>query len=173
MEHPKKEKTLLILKPDALQRSLIGEIIKRIEKTGLKLIFIKMLIAKKEQCFAHYGLKGLSQNIVDRVVKFMTCGPIIVMVWEGNQAVNITKKIIGSMEPLSSDVGTIRGDFTIDSIELADIDSRAVRNLVHRSDSVEDASNEIEIWLDREDLIKYRLISEEILYDVNLDNIRE
>lgn len=132
-----------------------------------------MLMAKKEQCFAHYGLRHLSQDIVERVVKFMTCSPIIVMVCEGNQAISIAKKIIGSMEPLSSDVGTIRGDFTIDSVELADIDSRAVRNLVHRSDNIEDAANEIEIWLDKEELVRYRLISEEILYDVNLDNIKE
>jgi nucleoside-diphosphate kinase len=173
MEYPKKEKTLLILKPDALQRSLIGEIIKRIEKTGLKLIFVKMLIAKKEQCFAHYGLKGLSQNIVDRVVKFMTCGPIIVMVWEGNQAVNIAKKIIGSMEPLSSDVGTIRGDFTLDSYQLSNYDSRAVRNLVHCSDEVEEAKREIDLWFNPEEIVSYRLVAEHILYDVDLDGIKE
>lgn len=173
MEHPKKEKTLLILKPDSLQRTLVGEIIKRIEQTGLKLIFAKMLMATKEQCFAHYKSKGLSLDILDRVVSFMVCSPIIVMVWEGNQAVNIAKKIIGSMEPLTSDVGTIRGDFTIDSIELANNDFRAVRNLVHRSDSVEDALNEMKIWLNKEDLIGYRLIVEEILYDVNLDGIKE
>lgn len=173
MLHPKKEKTLLILKPDALQRSLVGDIIQRIERTGLKLVFLKMLIAKKEQCLAHYKLSELSLDIINRVVNFMTCGPIIVMVWEGNQAVNITKKIIGSMEPLTSDVGTIRGDFTIDSIDLADCDSRAVRNLIHRSDSIEKAADEIKIWLNQEDIISYRLVSEEVLYDVDLNGIKE
>lgn len=173
MENPKKEKTLFILKPDAVQRALIGNIIKRIEKTGLKLIFSKMLIAKREQCFAHYNLKQLSKDIVDREVDFLVCGPIIVMVWQGNQAINILKKIIGSAEPLASDVGTIRGDLTIDSIKLANADLRAVRNLVHCSDTVEDALNEIKIWLSEEELIKYRLIGEEILYDINLDNIKE
>lgn len=173
MKNPKKEKTLLILKPDAVQRVLIGNIIKRIEKTGLKLIFSKMLIAKREQCFAHYNLKQLSKDIIDREVNFMVCGPIIVMVWQGNQAISILKKIVGSAEPLTSDVGTIRGDLTIDSLELANIDSRAVRNLVHCSDSVEEALNEIKIWLSKEELTKYRLIGEEILYDVNLDSIKE
>jgi len=173
MEHPKKEKTLLILKPDAVQRALIGDIIKRIEKTGLKLIFSKMLMAEKERCLAHYNLKQLSKDDIDKEVNFMTCGPIIVMVWQGNQAISILKKIIGSAEPLTSDVGTIRGDLTIDSVKLANADSRAVRNLAHCSDSAEDALNEIKIWLSEEELIKYRLIGEEILYDVNLDGIKE
>ena len=92
---------------------------------------------------------------------------------EGNGAVGITKKLIGTTEPTTSDVGTIRGDYTLDSYELSSIDNRAVRNLVHCSDSTAEAEREINIWFDEKDIIKYRLVAEQILYDVNLDGILE
>lgn len=200
MINPKKERTLVILKPDAVQRGLIGEIIKRIENTGLKLVALKMALATEEQCWAHYNkddawytnkgnktienLKAAGmpiekealeygKDIVRALVKFMTCGPVVPMVFEGNQAVGIVKKIVGSTEPLSSDGGTIRGDLTLDSYELSNIDGRAVRNLIHCSDPVADAEREIPIWFSPEELLKYRLISEQILYDINLDGIKE
>jgi nucleoside-diphosphate kinase len=200
MVNPKKERTLVILKPDAVQRGLIGEIIKRIENTGLKLVALKFVIASEEQLWQHYNkddvwytkkgqrtleerqAAGLSidkeameygKDIVRGLVKFMSCGPIVPMVWEGNQAVGIVKKIVGSTEPLTSDGGTIRGDYTLDSYELSSIDSRAVRNLVHCSDPVADAEREIPLWFTPAELCQYSLISEKILYDVNLDGITE
>lgn len=200
MIHPKKEQTLVILKPDAVQRGLIGEIIKRIENTGLKLVALKITMATEEQLWKHYNkddewflkkgqrtieekrLAGLSiekeaieygKDIIRALVKFMSCGPVVPMVWEGNQAVGIVKKITGSTEPLSSDGGTIRGDYTLDSYALSSIDDRAVRNLVHCSDPLSDAAREIPIWFTAEEILKYRLISEQILYDVNLDGIKE
>ncbi len=200
MTSPKKERTLVILKPDAAQRGMIGEIIKRIERTGLKLIGLKLTMATEEQCWTHYNkdeawflskgekvvenrkAAGLpiekeaieyGRDIIGALVKFMTCGPVVPMVWEGNQSVGIVKKLVGSTEPLSSDGGTIRGDYTIDSFELANFDSRAVRNLVHCSDETEEAEREIKIWFQEEELLKYRLVMEQILYDVNLDGIKE
>ena len=200
MLNPKKEKTLVILKHDAIQRSLIGEIIKRIESTGLKLVALKMIIAQEAPCWAHYnkddewfkskGEKVLEnrkaaglpvdkeaieygRDIIGALVKFMTCGPIVPMVFEGNQAVGVVKKLVGSTEPMSSDGGTIRGDYTIDSFELANLDDRAVRNLIHCSDEVAEAKREIDIWFKEEELLKYSLVNEKILYDVNLDGIRE
>jgi len=113
------------------------------------------------------------KDIIRALVKFMSCGPVVPMVFEGNQAVGIVKKIVGSTEPLTSDGGTIRGDFTLDSYELSSLDGRAVRNLVHCSDPVEDAIREIPIWFKEEDLLNYRLIAEQILYDINLDGIKE
>jgi nucleoside-diphosphate kinase len=95
------------------------------------------------------------------------------MVFEGNQAVGIIKKIVGGTEPLSSDVGTIRGDFTLDSYELSNFDNRAVRNLIHCSDQVDEALREISIWFNENEIMKYRLISEQILYDINLDGMKE
>lgn len=200
MKHPKKERTLVILKPDSIQRSFIGDVIKRLEKSGLKLAALKMLIAGEKELRTHYNIndqwlmeKGqkmienlmsnqeivkrgpadYGESIANSLIKFMTCGPIIIMVWEGNQAVAIVKKITGSQEPLTSDVGTIRGDYTIDSYEISDLDNRAVRNLVHCSDSLKEATREIAVWFSEDEIIKYRLISEEILYDVNIDGFKE
>lgn len=200
MINPKKERTLVILKPDAVQRGLIGEIIRRIENTGLKLIALKIVNATEDQLWTHYNkddewflkkgnrtieeLKAIGRSIdkeaieygkdiIRALVKFMSCGPVVPMVFEGNQAVGIVKKIVGSTEPLTSDGGTIRGDYTLDSYALASFDDRAVRNLVHCSDPVEDAVREIPIWFKEEELLNYRLISEQILYDVNLDGIKE
>jgi len=200
MEHPKKERTFVILKPDTIQRSLIGDVIARIEKTGLKLVASKFIVATEEQCWTHYNkdeewfLKkgariianrqalnlpvekdalGYGRDIIVALVKFMTSCPIMLMIWEGNQAVGIVKKLVGGTEPLSSDVGTLRGDYTVDSYELAGFDDRAVRNLIHCSDAPEEAGREIKIWFNDKEIINYRLVAEQILYDVNLDGILE
>lgn len=200
MNNPRKEKTFVILKPDAIQRSLIGETIKRIERTGLKMVGIKMMMAKEEVLWKHYNkddewfLKkgealvenrkkaGLplekeaieyGRDIIGALVKFMTCSPVVIMAFEGNQAVGVVKKIVGGTEPLTSDVGTIRGDFTLDSYELSNLDERAVRNLVHCSDEPEEAEREISLWFSEGELLSYRLISEQVLYDVNLDGYKE
>lgn len=198
--HPKKERTLVIIKPDGVQRGLIGEIIKRFERTGLKLTAIKMMVPTKEQCWTHYNkddawfIKKGERTIEDRkakgmpvdkeaidygkdiilgLLKFMTSGPTVGMIWEGNKAVGIVTKLVGTTEPLTSDVGTIRGDLTLDSYEITNIDGRAVRNLIHCSDAPEAAEREIKIWFKPEEIMNYRLVQEQILYDVNLDGILE
>lgn len=190
----------MIIKPDGVQRSLIGEIIKRIEKTGLKLIGLKLVVPTADQCWTHYnkdeawfldkGAKIVKErelagqpvekeaieygrDIIGQLVTFMTSGPVVSIVIEGNQAVAIVKKLVGGTEPTSSDVGTIRGDLTLDSYGLAGLDGRAVRNLIHCSDKPEEAEREIKIWYRENEMINYRLIAEQILYDVNLDGILE
>jgi nucleoside-diphosphate kinase len=200
MQHPKKERTFVILKPDAIQRGLIGETINRFEKAGLKLTALKMIMATEDQCWQHYNKdeewflkKGANiiknrqdlnlpiekealeygKDIVRALVKFMTVSPIIPMIFEGNQAVGIVKKIVGGTEPLTSAVGTIRGDYTLDSYELSSFDDRAVRNLIHCSDQPSEAEREISLWFKDNEIISYRLIAEEILYDVNLDGLSE
>lgn len=200
MEHPKKERTLVIIKPDGVQRSLMGEIIKRIERTGLKFVAFKFLIASEQQCWDHYNkddkwflekgeriLKERKENgqtvdkeaieygkeIINHLVNFMTAGPVLAMSIEGNQAVGIVKKLVGGTEPLTSDVGTIRGDLTVDSYSLTGVDERAVRNLIHCSDNTADAERETKIWFKPEEILNYKLIQEQILYDVNLDGILE
>ena len=95
------------------------------------------------------------------------------MVWEGNQAAGVARKITGDTEPATSDVGTIRGDLTLDSYGISAVDDRAVRNLIHCSENVEDAQREIAIWFTEGELLNYRLVNEAILYDVNLDGILE
>lgn len=198
--HPKQERSLVIIKPDGVQRSLMGEIIGRIERTGLKFAAVKLLVPKAEQCWEHYHkddewfLKKGSRIVDDRTaqgmpiekeaieygkdiiranVDFFTSGPVLAFVIEGNQSVAIVKKLVGGTEPTTSDVGTIRGDLTVDSYALSSLDSRAVRNLIHCSDSPEEAEREIPIWFVPEEVISYRLVQEQILYDVNLDGILE
>lgn len=201
MSEHSKERTLVIIKPDGVQRSLIGEVVRRHERVGLKLVGLKMLVPTPEKIEEHYTLdpewrrvtgektiesynkKGLTppsedpleitQKILDSLKKYMTSGPVVIMVWQGAHAVELIRKIVGSTEPLSSDVGTIRGDFVLDSYRMADDDGRAVRNIVHASGSVEEANNEIKHWFDDFELITYRLIGEQILYDVNIDGVLE
>ncbi len=200
MQHPKKERTFVIIKPDGIQRNLMGEIISRFERVGLKMTAMKMLVPKTEQCWTHYNkdeawfqLKGerivkgreemnlpiekeaieYGRDIIGQLVTFMTSGPVLAMVIEGNSAVGIVTKLVGGTEPLTSDIGTIRGDLTLDSYDLAGMDSRAVRNLIHCSDKPEEAEREIKIWFDESEIIKYKSISEAMLYDVNLDGILE
>lgn len=197
----KKERTFVIVKPDGVQRSLIGEVIKRFERVGLKLVAMKFMVASPKQIEEHYTLdpmwrkltgektiagykaKGLTPpsedpyeitaKVLENLKKFMTSGPIVIMVWEGAHAQKIVKKIVGGTEPLTSDIGTIRGDYVIDSYSLSDQDGRAVRNVVHCSGSVEEANNEINHWFKSEEIINYRLVQDQILYDVNLDGILE
>lgn len=198
--HPKKERTLVIIKPDGVQRSLIGEIIKRFERTGLKFVAMKFMLPQAEQCWKHYNkdeawfmLKGnrivedrknqglsidkepleYGKDIIQSNVDFFTSGPVLACIIEGNQSVAIVKKLVGGTEPTTSDVGTIRGDYTVDSYALSSIDNRAVRNLVHCSDSPEEAEREIPLWFDEKESVGYRLIQEQVLYDVNLDGILE
>lgn len=199
--HPKKERTLVIIKPDGVQRTLIGEIIKRFERTGFKLVGIKMTVPTAEHVEKHYTLnpewmritgektianyikKGekpwsedpleVTKVVLNNLKKYITSGPVVVMVWEGAHAVEVVRKITGGTEPRSSDVGTIRGDFVLDSYIMADTDKRAVRNLVHSSGNKEEAEMEISHWFNKEELFDYRLIQDEILYDVNLDGILE
>ncbi len=201
MQHPKKERTLVIIKPDGVQRTLIGEVIKRYERVGLKLVAIKMLVPSIEQVETHYTLdpqwrritgekrikaakdKGetppsedpyeITAVILEKLKKYITSGPVVVMVWEGAHAVALVRKITGGTEPLTSDVGTIRGDFVLDSYLLAEGDSRSVRNIVHASGTVPEAEMEIKHWFTPDELIEYRLLQEQTLYDVNLDGILE
>lgn len=192
MQHPSKEKTLVIIKPDGIQRNLIGEIISRYERIGLKLIAVKMMYATDDLIKNHYtldpgwfrsvgekGIKGLldkgiqpesldpdvmAHAVLNRLVKYMTSGPIVAMVWQGAHAVKIVRKITGGTEPLTSDVGTIRGDYVLDSYQISNDDDRAVRNLVHASGSVKEAEDEIRHWFRDYELMDYVLVNDEVLY---------
>ncbi len=201
MKHPKTERTLVIIKPDGVQRGLVGEIIRRYERSGLKLVGLKMVVPTKDFIEKHYlinpewrritgektiesyrknGKKPPSDDphkvtevILNNLKNYLSSGPVIAMVWQGMHAVGIVRKITGGTEPLTSDVGTIRGDLTIDSYEVSDVDGRAVRNLIHASGTPEEAEKEVSLWFSDKELLNYRLIGEAILYDVNLDGILE
>jgi len=199
--HPKNDKTLVIIKPDGVQRSLVGEVIKRYERVGLKLVAMKLVFPSKEQVVRHYSVdpewkrkvgekniknyetKGLKppttdpikmgDKVIETLTKYMTSGPVIAMVLQGAHSIPVVRKITGGTEPLTSDVGTIRGDFMLDSYQMSDLDGRAVRNIIHASSSTEEAEKEIAIWFKKDEIVNYRLIQEQILYDVNLDGIME
>jgi nucleoside-diphosphate kinase len=160
--HPKKERTFVILKPDTIQRGLVGEIIKRFEQIGLKIVAMKMHRAEEAKLWEHYNkddawfLKKGEKIVVNRqglgmpiekeaieygrdiigvVVKYMRAGPVVSLVLEGNNAGNVVKRIVGGTEPATADTGTIRGDFALDSYYLCDVDgSRGMRNLIHCTD---------------------------------------
>lgn len=197
---PHQERTFIILKPDTVQRSLLGEAVKRIEQTGLKCTAMKMFVPDEERLLKHYSKsdewfqskgekivadlknQGLpvdkepieyGRDIIRTIVTYMTAGPVVAMVWEGNQAVNVVMKIVGTTEPSTSDVGTIRGDYTIDSYGHASFENRAVRNLVHCSDAVEEAEREIAIWFKEDEISNYTTAQERIMYDVNIDGKKE
>jgi len=114
-----------------------------------------------------------SKMILEKLKTYMISGPVIPMVWQGADAVSIVRKLTGGTEPLLSDVGTIRGDYVLDSYKMADDDIRAIRNLVHASGSVKEAEDEIKHWFTSDEIIRYTLVQEKILYDVNIDGILE
>jgi nucleoside-diphosphate kinase len=198
--HPSKERSFVILKPDAVQRSLVGDIVKRFEQVGLKITHLSFRVLDQKRVNEHYGKddewylrkgQGIIENrkahnlpvdkdaleygkdIIRVVEAYMISGPVVVAVLQGNQAVAVVKKLVGSTEPTTSDVGTIRGDYTLDSYSVAALDDRGIRNLIHCSDSPEEAEREIALWLAPSDMLNYRLVAEQILYDVNLDGIME
>jgi len=200
MKHPHQERTFVILKPDTVQRSLVGEVIKRFERTGLKCTAMKMFIADESRLLQHYNKddewflkKGTrivddlkaqgrtvdrepieyGKDIIRTIVHYMSVSPVVAMVWEGNEAVAVVTKIVGTTEPKTSDVGTIRGDYTVDSYNHSSYENRAVRNLIHCSESPEEAEREIAIWFTEDEIMQYMTAQERIMYDVNLDGTTE
>jgi len=196
----KKDRSLILLKPDAVQRSLVGEMIKRFEQKGLKFTAMKMIMATEAQCEDHYNkddawFEEKGQKVVDEmekegvtpekpaieygrdiirtVVKYMTAGPILAIIAEGHRAPDVVTSLVGTTEPLSADIGTIRGDFTIDSYYMATIGNRAIRNLIHCSEDDDEAKREIKIWFDENEIMDYATTQERVLYDVNGDGLWE
>lgn len=198
----KTEKTLVLIKHDGIQRALMGEIMQRYERTGLKLIGLKMIVPTGDLVEKHYTVdpewrrktgektiknykeKGktppsedpyvITGIVLENLKKYFVTGPVVAMVWQGAHAVQIVRKITGGTEPFSAaDIGTIRGDFALDSYLMSDKDERCLRNLVHASTSPEEAEKEIELWFRPEEIIKYRLISDEILYNPKLEGFLE
>lgn len=182
------ERTLVIIKPDAVKRGLIGEIISRFERAGLRIVAMKMMKLTKDEAAKFYpsdenwfrsvGNKTLksyaeigkdpkadlgTDNPVEigKIVRswladYLSMGPIVVMVLEGNRAVEVVRKIIGQTTPYSSPPGTIRGDYSVDSPELANLEKRALFNLVHASDSPKEAEREIAFFFkNKEEFVSY------------------
>merc|ERR1719479_753586 len=149
-----RERTFIMLKPDAVQRGLVGDIIKRFEAKGFKLVALKMMHASEELLKEHYA--DLSKKpFFPGLVKYMNSGPVVPMVWEGNNVVKTGRVMLGETNPANSAPGTIRGDFCID----------VGRNICHGSDGVESAKKEISLWFKEEQLVIWDPVAMEWVYE--------
>jgi nucleoside-diphosphate kinase len=148
------EREFVMIKPDGVQRGLIGNVISRIEKSGLKIIAIKMLNVSQEQAERHYSIhKG--KIFYDGLLKFITSGPVVAFIVEGIDAVKHTRRLIGATNPIDATPGSIRGDY---ALEIG-------RNVVHAGDSTENALKEYQIYFDDSELVSYKKIDENWIYE--------
>jgi nucleoside-diphosphate kinase len=189
------EKTLVLIKPDGVQRGLVGEIISRFERVGLKLVAMKMVHASSEDVDRHYALteewmmavytkakakyeaegkpfpfvdhKAYGGDIKNGLVTFLKSAPIVALVMEGEMAVSLVRKLVGATEPASSAPGTIRGDLSHDTYALSNGQNRPLRNLIHASGNLEEANNEMKIWFTDDELYKYEHVNDRVQYDPN------
>ncbi|MBI3975394.1 MAG: nucleoside-diphosphate kinase [Armatimonadetes bacterium] len=195
MHDVRHERTLVFIKPDGIQRSLVGEILGRFERAGLRIVGMKMVWARPEFLERHYpndetflrtiggktkeafAAAGLDVNgqtgsddplAIGRAVRgwlidYVASSPVVAFVLEGIQAVGTVRKIVGDTLPFRAAPGTIRGDLSIDSPTVANLQRRPVRNLVHASGTVEEAAAEIALWFRPEELFAYRRVDETLI----------
>ncbi|KAF7845795.1 hypothetical protein BT93_L0632 [Corymbia citriodora subsp. variegata] len=147
------EQTYIMIKPDGVQRGLVGEIIARFEKRGYKLVAMKLMQASKEHLEKHYEDLS-SKGFFNGLIKYMASGPVVAMVWEGKDAVKQGRAMLGATNPLASAPGTIRGDYCIDT----------GRNIIHGSDAVDSAKKEIALWFP-EGLCQYTAATASWIYE--------
>jgi nucleoside-diphosphate kinase len=138
------QRTLVLIKPDGVQRGLIGEIIGRLERRGLKLVAAKMMQVPREQASRHYA-EHQGKPFYEGLLGFITSGPIVAMIWEGREAVTVVRSLMGSTDPLKALPGTIRGDLALD----------LGMNLIHGSDSPARAEAEMQLFFDAAELHQY------------------
>jgi nucleoside-diphosphate kinase len=139
------ERTFLAVKPDGVQRQLVGEIIRRYEAKGFKLVGLKLMQPTRELAEKHYGVHK-ERPFFAGLVEFITSGPVVAMVWEGDGVVASARKIIGATNPLTAEPGTIRGDYG----------ANIGRNIIHGSDAIETAQTEIALWFTAEELVAWQ-----------------
>lgn len=186
-EKMEKERTLILLKPDTVKRALVGKILERFESVGLKIIAMKMVQVDADFASQHYFLdEEWARNVYEKTkakydqigkemkhpdhlslgkeiqqwnMNFLQEGPVIAAILEGHHAIEIVRKLIGATEPLSASPGTIRSDFSsTESYKLCDSEQRVAKNMVHASDSIENAKREIALWFSPEELHNYKNI---------------
>ncbi|KAI6244859.1 Nucleoside diphosphate kinase [Erysiphe necator] len=148
------EQTFIAIKPDGVQRGLIGPIISRFEGRGYKLVAIKLVTASKEHLEKHYEDLS-SKPFFPGLIQYMGSGPICAMIWEGRDAVKTGRALLGATNPLASQPGTIRGDYAID----------VGRNVCHGSDSVENAKKEIALWFDKSEIQSWKSSQHDWIYE--------
>lgn len=194
--HPTHERTFLMIKPDGVQRGLTGEIIRRVEQRGLKIIALAMARPARQQMDDHYpqdetwirrlGEKSLATYekygydpakevgttdalaigtlVRGWLIDFMVSGPVVKMVIQGVHAVDMVRKLAGATMPSAAELGSIRGDYSIESAALANANKRAVYNLVHASETSEEAEHEISHWFDAQELHAYKRAEDDVMF---------
>jgi nucleoside-diphosphate kinase len=194
----KKQRALIIIKPDGVQRGLIGRIVTRFEQVGLKIIGLKFEVAEPKKVIAHYPdtdvwfekvgnrtltnykKKGLDARRVFKtdvaieigkivkgwLVEYFKESPVFIMVVEAYDCIEIVRKLSGNTIPVLAAPGTIRGDFSHDTIDLANEQNRPLRNIIHASDTVEDGEKEVGVWFTKEELFDYDLAGEKFMYSI-------
>jgi len=191
------ERTFVMLKPDCVQRGLVGECVSRLERAGLKMVAAKMMRPSKGfvekfypssedwlktvggktlENYEKYGLDAnkligtsdplkIGKTVKKWLVDFISSGPVVATVWEGNHAVDVVRKLVGHTLPLSAAPGTIRGDYSFDASDLANARKRSVRNLIHASGTVEEAKAEVRIWFSEKELQSYKRADEAAMFE--------
>ncbi len=152
------QKTFVMLKPDAVQRNLIGEIIRRFEKKGLKLVALKMLQISKELAEKHYA-EHQGKPFFEGLVAFITSGPVVAMIWEGKGAVGVVRKMLGNTNPQEASCGTLRGDHALFT----------GNNVVHGSDSLESAARETSLFFSAGEIMDYTKSTDYWIYGPEID----
>jgi len=192
----KQEKTVVIIKPDGVKRGLIGEIITRAEKRGLKIISLEMFQATEQQINSHYPqdekwIKRLGEKTLSNykkygfnakeelgtedplkigkmvrgwLIDFMVSGPMVKMIVQGIHSIDMVRKIVGGSMPSQAEMGTIRGDFSVDDATAANKDKRAIHNIIHASETPEEAEHELGFWFAAEDIFDYKRAEEDIMF---------
>lgn len=191
LEQIKSERTLVLLKPDAVARHIVGEILQRFERKNMKIVGLKMAWPNEEMTAKHYvddedwyketGGKTLANykkqgidldmtaremgvNIRNTLMESLTAGPVVAIVLEGAHVIELVRKMRGSTSPRDAEPGTIGFDYTLDSYELSDSGGWSIRNIIHCSDSVENAEREIKIWFDEDEVLNYETAGSRVMY---------
>lgn len=186
------ERTLILIKPDGVKRALIGRVIARLESVGLKAVAMKMVVPNRKLAGIHYaadhkwfvdtgtksmkayqekGIKikektpvELAKKIRGYLIEYISDQPIVAMVFEGNEAISVTRKMVGSTEPKRADPSTIRGMYSVDSYEASDGRQQPLMNIVHASEDKKTADREIAVWFKPNEIIKYDRADQNALY---------
>jgi len=154
----KLEKTLVLFKPDAIHRGIVGEILNRFERIGAKIIGMKLMVSEKDTAMKHYTedlAKRRGEKIREMMIEMLVSGPIVAIVFEGVDIVEVVRKLVGTTEPKSAAPGTIRGDFAHVSYKYADERGIGIFNLIHASATPDEAEVEINVWFKPEELVSH------------------
>lgn len=196
----KNERTMIFIKPESIQRRLIGEFITKFEKRGLKLVASKLIVPTKEIIGTHYPdddswyiptgtktyesfkSKGIDPGktprelaviVRERLMEHFVDRPLFLMIWQGPHAVALGRKTAGATNPLVADIGSIRGDYSCESYDFSDNEERAVHTLVHASGTPEEAEAEIKIWFKPEEIFDYEMIDESVFYSKDWGKVKK